>query len=99
MLEVSGSVQDGLCLVLKIAPKLAIDTICKGSVVFEVCLEKVFEFSPSKWSLFHKATFMLMPSLGHRTTQKQGGKKDAVRPVGSESFKVVLTLLTKAVAV
>ena len=42
---------------------------------------------------------MLMPSLGHRTAQKRGGKRDAVGPVGSGGFKVVLTLLTKAVAV
>ena len=42
---------------------------------------------------------MLMPSLGHRTMQKQGGKRDTVGPVGSGSFKVVLPLLTKVIAV
>ena len=42
---------------------------------------------------------MLMPLLGHCTMQKRGGKRDAVEPVGSGGFKVVLTLLTKAVAI
>ena len=31
--------------------------------------------------------------------QKRGGKKDAIGSVGSASFKIVLTLLIKAVAV
>ena len=42
---------------------------------------------------------MLMPSLGHHTMQEQGGKWDKVGPVGFGNFKVVLTLLTKAVVV
>ena len=99
MLEVSGPVQDGLRLVLRIPPKLAADTVCKGSVVSEVCSKEALEFRPSDWSLFHGATLVLMPSLGHRTAQKRGGKRDAVGPVGSGGFKVILTLLTKAVAV
>ena len=99
MLEVSGPVQDGLRLVLRIPPKLATNTVCKGSVVSEVRPEETLEFSPSKWSLFRRARFVLMPSLGHRTTQKRGGKGDAIGSVGSSGFKVVLTLLTKAVAV
>ena len=99
MLEVSGPVQDGLCLVLRIPPKLAANTVCKGLVVSEVCLEETLEFRPSDWSLFRGATLMLMSLLGHRTTQKRGGKWDTVRPIGSGGFKVVLTLLTKAVAV
>ena len=99
MLEVSGPVQDGLRLVLRIPPKLAANTVCKGSVVSEVRPEETLEFSPSKWSLFRGATLMLMPSLGYHTTQKRGSKWDTVGPVGSGGFKVVLTLLTKAVAV
>ena len=42
---------------------------------------------------------MLMPLLGHCIAQKRGSKKDAVGPVGSGGFKVVFTLLTKALAV
>ena len=42
---------------------------------------------------------MLMLLLGHRITQKRGGKWDMVGPVGSGSFKVVFTLLTKVVVV
>ena len=95
----SGSVQDKILLVLKILPKLTADTVCKGSVVFKVCPEETLEFRLRKWSLFRRATLMLMPSLGHRTIQKQGGKKDAVGSVGSGVVKVVLTLLTKAVIV
>ena len=95
----SGPVEDGFRLVLRIPPKLAANTVCKGSVVSEVCPEETLEFRPSDWSLFRGATLMLMPSLGHRTTQKRGGEWDTVGPVGSGGFKVVLTLLTKAVAV
>ena len=42
---------------------------------------------------------MLMPLLGYRNTQKRGGKKDVIGPVGAGGFKVILTLLTKVVAV
>ena len=99
MLEVSGPVQDGLRLVLKIPPKLAADTVWKGLVISEVCAEEILEFRPSDWSFFRGAMLMLMPSLGHRTTQKRGSKRDAVGPVESGGFKMVLTLLTKAIAV
>ena len=99
MLEVSGPVQDGLRLVLRIPPKLAADTVCKGSVVSKVCVEETLEFRQSDRSLFRGATIMLMPSLGHRTTQERGGKWDTVGPIGSGGLKVILTLLTKAVAV
>ena len=99
MLEVSGPVQDGLRLVLRIPPKLAANTICKGSVVSEVRPEETLEFRPSDWSFFCGATVMLMLSLGHRTTQERGGKWDTVGCIGSGGFKVILTLLTKAVAV
>lgn len=40
-----------------------------------------------------------MSFLSHCTVQKQNGKKDAVRPVGPNIFKVIFILLTKAVAV
>ena len=95
----SCPVQDGLRLVLRISPKLAADTVCKGPAVSEVRPEETLKFRPSDWSFFRGATLMLMPSLGHRTAQKRGGKRDAIGPVGSGGFKVVLTLLTKAVAV
>lgn len=42
---------------------------------------------------------MLMLLLNYCTRQKQGGKRDGVRPIGSDGFKLVLTLLTKVVAV
>ena len=42
---------------------------------------------------------MLMLLLAYYTTQKRGGKKDAVGLIGSDDFKVVLTLLIKVVAV
>ena len=99
MLEVSGPVQDGLRLVLRIPPKLTADIVCKGSVVSKVCAEETLEFRPSDWSLFCEATLMLIPSLGHRTAQKRGSKRDTVGPVGFGGFKVILTLLTKAVAI
>ena len=99
MLEVSGPVQDGLRLVLRIPPKLAANTVCKGSVISEIRPKETLEFRPSDWSLSHEATLMLMPLLGHRTIQKQGGKWDTVGPAGYSGFKVVLTLLTKAIAV
>ena len=95
----SGPVQDRLCLVLRIPPKLSADTVCKSSAVSEVCPEETIKFRLSDWSLFFRATLMLMPLLDHHSAQKQGGKKDAVRPVGFGGFKVVLTLLIKAVAV
>ena len=95
----SGLVQDRLPLVLRIPPKLAADTVCKGPAVSEVRSEETLKFRPSDWSFFCGATLMLMPSFGHHTAQKRGGKRDAIGPVGSDGFKVVLTLLTKAVTV
>ena len=74
MLEVSGPVQDGLPLELRIPPKLAADLVCKSLVVSEVCAKETLELHLSNWSLFRRATFMLIPSLGHRTMQKLGGE-------------------------
>ena len=42
---------------------------------------------------------MLLPILYHRFAQKQGGKEDTIRACGSGALKVVLTLLTEAIAV
>lgn len=42
---------------------------------------------------------MLVLLMGYRSMQKQGGKKDVVGPAYFGSFKEVLALLTKAVAV
>lgn len=37
--------------------------------------------------------------MSHRTTQKQCSKKDTIRPISSDSFKVIFILLTNVVAV
>ena len=95
----SCPVQDKLHLVLRIPPKLAADTVYKGLAVSEVRPKETLKFRPSDWSFFRGATLILMPFLGYHIAQKQGGKRDAIGPVGSGGFKVVLTLLTKAVAV
>ena len=84
-----------LYLILKIPPKLTADTICKSSVISEVCLEETLEFYPSDWSLFYKAMLILIPLLDYRTIQKQGGKRDAFRPIGPNNFKIVLIFLAK----
>ena len=99
MLEVSGPVQDGLRLVLRISPKLTIDTVCKGSIFSKICPEKTLKFCPSNWNFFRRAMFMLMPLLDPYTTKKWSGKKDTIGLIRSGSFKVVFILLTKAVTV
>ena len=99
MFEVNGQVQDRLCLVLRILPKLVVDTVYKGLVVSEICLEKTFEFRPSDQSFFYRVTIMLILSLGYYTAQKYGGKKYVIGPVDSSNIKIILILLTKVVAV
>ena len=43
--------------------------------------------------------FLLVPTLYNWPTEERGGKWDAVGPASSGGIKVVLTLLTKAIAV
>ena len=95
----SSPIQDGLRLILRIPPKLAVDIVSKGPAVSKVRPEETLKFRPSDWCFFRGATLMLMPLLGHRTAQKRGSKKNAIEPVGSGGFEVILTLLTKTVAV
>lgn len=42
---------------------------------------------------------MLVPLLNHLFTEKQGGKKNYVRPVGCNNFKIVFTLFGKKVVI
>lgn len=37
--------------------------------------------------------------LNYSCEEKQSGKKDAIEPIGSSSFKIVFALLTKLVVV
>lgn len=76
-----------------------VDTVYKNSVVSKACSKETFEFYLNDWSLFCGAMFMLMPLLGHYTIQKQGSKRDAIRPPSFSSFKVVLILLAKVVVI
>lgn len=95
----SGPLQDELYLILKILPKLTVDTVCKGLVVSEIYPKDTLKFRPSNWNFVCGAMFILMPSLEHCTTQKQGSKKDAFEPLGFGNVKVFFTPLTKVIAV
>ena len=78
---------------------MAKNAVSKGSIVTEVLLEEVLELRPRYWVFGLGATFMLVPSLDHRSAEKQSGKRDSVGPVGPSGVKMILTLLTKAIAV
>lgn len=95
----SGSIQHGLELVLRVTPELTTDTVSKSPVVSKVLSEEILELSPRHRGLGLRATFMLVPSLYHRSSEERGGKKNAVRPVSPGGLEVILALLAKAVTI
>lgn len=98
MFEMSSLIQYRLLLILRYAFELAVNIISKRLVVFEI-LEKVFELRLRYWIFGLKETFILVPLLNYRFTNKLGGKKDSVWPVGLSSFKMVFSLFAKPVII
>ena len=78
---------------------MAVDTVSKSPIVFEILLKKFFKLCPYHWVLSFGATFMLVPLLDHQSAEKQSGKKDSVEAIGSNSLEMVFALLAKAIAV
>ena len=79
--------------------ELAADAVSKSSIVSEVLAKEVLEFQLCHRVHGFGATFMLVPLLINQPAEERGGKRDAVGPVGSSSFKVIITLLTKLVVI
>lgn len=84
---------------LRVISKFALDIISKNLIISKILLKKIF-----KSSLYHQgfgfvATFVLVLLLNRCFIEEQGSKKDIIRLINSNNFKIILTLLTKMVIV
>ena len=86
-------------LILRDTSELAIDVVSKNSIISKIFLKKVLELRPRYLVLGLKTMLILVPLLDHQPAEKQSGKKDLVRPNSPNNFEVILTLLTKTVAI
>ena len=99
MLKVGGIVSSFFQLVLGISSKLASHAIDKGLGVFEVLSEEVLELRPRDYSGAFVAALVLGPSEANGATEKCGGEKGTIHPYSALGFEIILTLLTKLVAI
>ena len=79
--------------------KLVKDTISKNLIAFKVFLEKVLKFPLCYQILGFKATFILMPLLNNCFLEKKNSKKDLIGLINPTSFKIIITLLAKIIAI
>ena len=79
--------------------KLAEDIINKNPIISKVYLEKIFEFLPRHQIFDLKTMFLLVLLLNYHSIEKQSSKKDLIRPIGFNGFKIVLTFLVKIIAI
>lgn len=79
-------------LILKIALKFAINIVNKSPIIFKIFFNKILKLSLNYKVLEFRAIFMqiLLPNYCFR--KKQNGKKDLVRSIDLNSFKIVFTL-------
>ena len=99
MLKVGGVVSSLFQLVFGVPSKLALDAIDKGLGVPEVLSEKVFKLRPHDWSGAFVVVLVLGPSEADVATKEYGSKEGTIYPCGAWDFKIILTLLTKVVAI
>ena len=79
--------------------ELAVNAISKSLIISGIFLKEVLELRSCHLVLSLKATFILVPLLDHQSAEKQSGKRDSIESIGSSSFEVIFTLLTKLVAI
>ena len=79
--------------------ELTKNAINKSLIIFKIFLKKVLEFSLHYQIVGFKATFILMLLLNHHFAKKQGRKKDLIRLISFNNFKIIFTLLKKLIAI
>lgn len=84
---------------MRVISKFAINIISKNLIILKILLMKIFEFSLYYQIFGFIVTFILILLLNYHFIKEQDGKKDIVRPISPNSFKVILILLTKMVIV
>ena len=87
-----------LLLILKNTLELAKNAISKSLIIFKVFLKKVLEFLLYHWIVSLEA-ILLMPLLNHCSAKKRSSKWDLIWPIGPVSFKIILILLAKIIAI
>ena len=99
MLKVGGVVLSLFQLVLGVPSKLAPDAINKSLVVPEVFSKEVFELRQRDRSGVFMAALVLGPSEADGSTEEYGGKGGTIYLCGAWGFEIILTLLTKVLAI
>ena len=79
--------------------KLTKNAVSKNLIIFKVFLRKILEFPLCHQILNFEAMLLLMPLLNHCFIEKQGSKKNIIRPISPSNFKIVLILLTEMIAI
>lgn len=79
--------------------KFTIDIIGKNLIISKILSKTIFESSLYYQDFDFIAIFVLVLLQNHCVIEEQGGKKDIVRPISPNNFKVILILLTKMIIV
>ena len=99
MLKVGGIVLSFFQLVLKVLSKLTPDAIDKGLGVPKVLSNEVFELRSRDRSGAFVTALALGLSEADGATEKNSGKGATIYPCDAWSFEIILTLLTKVIAI
>ena len=86
-------------LVLGVPSKLILDIVNEDLRILEIFLEKDFEFWLHDWSGALVAALVLSLSEVDGAMNKWGCKWGMIHPNGAWSFEMILTLLTKVIAI
>ena len=99
MLKVWCLVSGFFQLILGVFSKLIPNIVNKDLRIPKILLEKDFEFWPHDWSNALVAALVLSPSKVDGTMKKRGCKWGTIHSGSTWNFKMVLTLLTKVIAI
>ena len=101
MLQVGCLVEDFLQLVLGVSLDLPPVGIHKGLGVIQAPVEERLEFVPGNRDRGDgvMSPLVLLPAETNSVLEERCGKEDPGRPRSSSASKIVLTLLTKVIAV
>ena len=86
-------------LILVVPPKLTLDVVNKGLRASNVLSEEGFKFWPRDGNGAFVAALVLSLSEADRTMKEDDGKGGTIYPYGAWDFEIILTLLTKMVAI